>query len=217
MSVNRRARVIAFYLPQFHPIPENDEWWGPGFSEWRNVAKARPLFRGHYQPRIPGELGFYDLRVPETRWAQAELARTHGVEGFCYWHYWFAGRRILERPFNEVLRFKEPDFPFCLAWANQTWTGIWHGLRDKILIEQTYPGRQDYLAHFQALLAGILAECSRPGGRGATFSVDGCSHRSAEVPVNQSSFPSYLRTDFNRTLLLPTRGTATTLAGSSRS
>jgi hypothetical protein len=149
---DRRARILAFYLPQFHPIPENDEWWGPGFTEWRNVARARPLFRGHYQPRIPGELGFYDLRVPETRWAQAELARTHGVEAFCYWHYWFAGRRILERPFQEVLRLKEPDFPFCLAWANQTWTGIWHGLRDKILIEQTYPGRQDYIAHFHAVL-----------------------------------------------------------------
>lgn len=149
---DKRARVLAFYLPQFHPIPENDEWWGPGFTEWRNVANARPLFRGHYQPRIPGELGFYDLRVPETRWAQAELARTHGVEAFCYWHYWFAGRRILERPFQEVLRLKEPDFPFCLAWANESWTGIWHGLRDKILIEQTYPGRQDYVAHFHAVL-----------------------------------------------------------------
>ncbi|HEX7787590.1 MAG TPA: glycoside hydrolase family 99-like domain-containing protein, partial [Methylomirabilota bacterium] len=152
---DKRARVLAFYLPQFHPIPENDEWWGPGFTEWRNVAKARPLFRGHYQPRIPGELGFYDLRVPETRWAQAELARTHGVEAFCYWHYWFAGRRILERPFREVLRLREPDFPFCLAWANQTWTGIWHGLRDRTLIEQTYPGRQDYVAHFHAVLPAL--------------------------------------------------------------
>lgn len=147
-----QLRVIAFYLPQFHPIPENDEWWGAGFTEWRNVAKARPLFRGHYQPHIPGELGFYDLRVPEVRSAQAELAGAYGVEGFCYWHYWFAGRRILERPFNEVLRSKEPTFPFCLAWANQTWTGIWHGLKDKVLIAQTYPGRADYCAHFAALL-----------------------------------------------------------------
>jgi hypothetical protein len=144
--------VIAFYLPQFHPIPENDEWWGPGFTEWRNVAKARPLYRGHYQPHIPADLGFYDLRVPETRWAQAELARIYGVEGFAYWHYWFAGRRILERPFQEVLDRKEPDLPFCLAWANQTWTGIWHGLSDKILIEQTYPGIADYTAHFNAVL-----------------------------------------------------------------
>jgi len=152
IALIKQARVIAFYLPQFHPIPENDEWWGPGFTEWRNVAKARPLFRGHYQPRIPADLGFYDLRVPETRWTQAELAKSHGIEGFCYWHYWFAGRRILERPFNEVLQLKEPDFPFSLGWANQTWTGIWHGLSDKILIEQTYPGRHDYIAHFYALL-----------------------------------------------------------------
>jgi hypothetical protein len=144
--------VVAFYLPQFHPIPENDEWWGAGFTEWRNVAKARPLFRGHYQPRVPADLGFYDLRVPEVRDAQAELARTHGIEAFCYWHYWFGGRRILERPFAEVLEAKEPDFPFCLGWANESWTGIWHGLRDKILIEQTYPGVADYVAHFYAIL-----------------------------------------------------------------
>jgi len=153
--VTSRARVIAFYLPQFHPIPENDEWWGPGFTEWRNVAKARPLYRGHYQPHIPADLGFYDLRVPETRWAQADLAKAYGIEGFAYWHYWFAGRRILQRPFQEVLDMKEPDLPFCLAWANQSWTGIWHGLSDKILIEQTYPGTADYRAHFNALLPAL--------------------------------------------------------------
>jgi len=154
-TATRLLRVIAFYLPQFHPIPENDEWWGCGFTEWRNVAKARPLFRGHYQPRIPGELGFYDLRVPETRVLQAAMARTHGVEAFCYWHYWFAGRRILDRPFREVLERNEPDFPFCLGWANQTWSGVWHGLRDKILIEQTYPGREDHSAHFHAILPAL--------------------------------------------------------------
>ena len=146
------ARLIAFYLPQFHPIPENDLWWGRGFTEWTNVAKARPLYRGHYQPRIPADLGFYDLRVPETRAAQAALARSAGIEGFCYWHYWFAGKRILERPFNEVLRLKEPDFPFCLGWANHSWTGIWHGAPNKTLIEQTYPGREDYERHFYAVL-----------------------------------------------------------------
>jgi lipopolysaccharide biosynthesis protein len=152
IPVSRKLRVIAFYLPQYHPIPENDEWWGPGFTEWRNVAKARPLYRGHYQPHLPADLGFYDLRLPEVREAQAEMARTYGVEGFCYWHYWFAGRRILERPFNEVLLTRSPSFPFCLGWANQSWTGIWHGLSDKVLIAQTYPGPADYRAHFEALL-----------------------------------------------------------------
>lgn len=146
------ARLIAFYLPQFHPIPENDEWWGKGFTEWTNVAKAKPLFRGHYQPHIPADLGFYDLRVPETRIAQAEMAKEYGIEAFCYYHYWFAGKRILERPFDEVLESGQPDFPFCLCWANQTWTGIWHGCPDRILAEQTYPGLADHSAHFYSLL-----------------------------------------------------------------
>jgi hypothetical protein len=147
------ARVIAYYLPQFHPIPENDEWWGKGFTEWTNVARAKPLFRGHRQPVTPADLGFYDLRLAEIREAQAELAREHGITAFCYWHYWFGnGRRLLERPFTEVLQSGRPDFPFCLAWANQSWTGIWHGAPGKTLIEQTYPGRQDEARHFEVLL-----------------------------------------------------------------
>ena len=150
--MSKRARVIAFYLPQFHPIPENDKWWGKGFTEWTNVAKAKPLFPGHYQPHVPADLGFYDLRVPETRMAQAEMAREYGIEAFCYYHYWFAGKRLIERPFNEVLESGEPDFPFCLCWANQTWTGIWHGCPNRILIEQTYPGMNDYKNHFYELL-----------------------------------------------------------------
>ena len=149
------ARVIALYLPQFHPTPENDAWWGAGFTEWTNVAKAKPLFRDHYQPRVPAHLGFYDLRVPETRAAQADLARAHGIEAFCYWHYWFAGRRILERPFEEVLRSGEPDFPFCLAWANHSWTGVWYGEASRVLIEQTYPGMEDHEAHFRWLLTAF--------------------------------------------------------------
>jgi hypothetical protein len=143
--------TISFYLPQFHPTAENSEWWEPGFTEWTNVTKARPLYWGHQQPFLPSELGFYDLRVPECRTSQAALAREYGVSAFCYWHYWFGGRRILERPFEEVLKHKSPDFPFCLAWANQTWSGTWHGAPDRILIEQTYPGVEDDLAHFKYL------------------------------------------------------------------
>ena len=149
-------RLIAFYLPQYHPIPENDDWWGKGFTEWTNSTKARPLFPGHQQPNLPADLGFYDLRVPEAREAQADLAREYGVEAFCYYHYWFAGRRILERPFEEVLRSEQPDFHFCLCWANQTWTGIWHGAPGRVLIEQTYPGLDDYRRHFEYLLPAFL-------------------------------------------------------------
>ncbi len=146
-------RLIAFYLPQFHPIPENDEWWGKGFTEWTNVAKARPLFRGHYQPHLPADLGFYDLRVPEVREAQAAMAREYGIEAFCYWHYWFAGEQLLERPFREMLKSGKPDFPFCLGWANHSWTGIWSGGDTKrMLKEQTYPGKEDYQRHFEFLL-----------------------------------------------------------------
>ena len=151
------ARLVAFYLPQFHPIPENDAWWGEGFTEWTNVKKARPLYPGHRQPRRPGALGYYDLRDPAVRAAQAELARGAGIEGFCYWHYWFGGgRQILERPFDEVLASGQPDFPFCLCWANESWVGVWHGSPGRMLIEQTYPGPADHAAHFAAVLPAFL-------------------------------------------------------------
>jgi hypothetical protein len=148
--------AIAFYLPQFHPIPENDIWWGAGFTEWTNTAKARPLFPGHRQPTLPADLGFYDLRLPESRAAQADLAAEYGLTAFCYWHYWFGGgRTILDAPFAAVLASGEPALPFCLAWANQSWTGTWHAAPDRMLMEQGYPGPEDDQAHFDALLPAL--------------------------------------------------------------
>ena len=150
-------RAIAFYLPQFHPVPENDEWWGAGFTEWRNVTRAGPLFPGHYQPHLPADLGFYDLRLPEARQAQADLARQYGIYGFCYYHYWFNGRRILERPFNEVLASGKPDFPFCLCWANENWTRVWDGGKDQVLLGQNH-GRDDDHRHIESLLPAFRDE-----------------------------------------------------------
>lgn len=158
-NAQAKARVIAFYLPQFHPIPENDMVWGKGFTEWVSVTQAKPLFRGHYQPKIPADLGFYDLRLSEIREQQAELAREAGVEGFCYWHYWLGnGKLLLQRPFEEVLHSGKPDFPFCLAWANHDWTTkTWQRGKGQLnsqtmIAKQEYPGDNDYIAHFNYVL-----------------------------------------------------------------
>ena len=156
MTTAKSARLIAFHLPQFHPIPENDQWWGKGFTEWTNVAKCKPQFSGHDQPKLPGELGYYDLRVPEVREKQAQLARDHGIEAFCYWHYWFKGKRLLKRPIDEILQSSRPDFPFCLAWANETWSRRWLGEEKEILIKQTYSADDD-LEHAR-WLAEVLAD-----------------------------------------------------------
>ena len=158
-----KPKIIAFYLPQFHPFKENDEWWGKGFTEWTNVAKAKPLFRGHDQPKIPADLGFYDLRLPIIREEQARLAKEAGIEGFCYWHYWFGnGKRLMADIFDEVLETGKPDFPFCLAWANHSWYAkLWNkndSSKDRLLIKQTYPGDDDIRMHFEFLLKAFKDE-----------------------------------------------------------
>ena len=149
-----KRRVISFYLPQYYPTVENDEWWAKGFTEWTNVGRAKALFKGHYQPKVPTDLGYYDLRLPEVREEQAKLAMEAGIEGFCYWHYWFNGKRLLDRVFTEVVEGGEPDFPFCLCWANHSWyKKNWDPTKPNLmLMEQTYPGKEDYINHFNALL-----------------------------------------------------------------
>lgn len=150
-----KKRIIAINLPQFHPFPENDEWWGKGFTEWTNVTKAKPRFHGHHQPHLPTETGFYDLRLPEARQMQADLAKEFGISGFCYYHYWFNGHQLMERPVNEIITSKSPNFPFMLCWANENWARNWDGGFKHILIEQHY-SEEDDIAHINYLCSHVF-------------------------------------------------------------
>lgn len=181
-----KPRIIALYLPQYHPFPENDEWWGKGFTEWTNVARAKPLFKGHYQPNIPADLGFYDLRLPIIREQQAELAREAGIEGFCYWHYWFGnGKQLMAEIIDEVIATGQPDFPFCLGWANHSWYAKnWNtkdsGYRDKLLIEQTYLGDDDIRKHYEYALKAFRDKRYIKVGNKPFFSI----FKAEETPNN---------------------------------
>lgn len=150
-------RLIAIHLPQFHPFPENDEWWGKGFTEWTNVTKSKPRFWGHYQPHLPSDTGFYDLRLPEAREMQAEMAKRYGIYGFCYYHYWFNGKRLMERPVSEIIQEGKPDFPFMLCWANENWARNWDGSSRHLLMEQKYSDEDD-VAHMEYLCTEVFSD-----------------------------------------------------------
>lgn len=152
-----KHRLIAINLPQFHPFKENDEWWGKGFTEWTNVTKAKPRFPGHYQPQLPTETGFYDMRLPETREMQANMAREAGIYGFCYYHYWFNGKQLMERPVQEILSSGKPDFPFMLCWANENWSRNWDGGNKEILIAQDYSPEDD-IQHMRYLCENVFPD-----------------------------------------------------------
>ncbi len=176
-------RPIAFVLPQFHPIPENDLWWGKGFTEWTKFTKATPLFEDHYQPHLPTDLGFYDLRLPQAREEQATIAKEHGIYGFCYYHYWFNGKRLLDQPLDGMLKQKDLDMPFMLCWANENWTRRWDGLDNEILIKQEY-GLDDDAAHIRWLCEAVFSD-------ERYIKVDGCP---VFMVYRQDLFPDMKKT-----------------------
>lgn len=150
-------RVIAINLPQFHPFKENDEWWGKGFTEWTNVTKSKPRYWGHYQPHLPTDTGFYDLRLPESREMQAQMAKEVGIYGFCYYHYWFNGKQLMDRPVRDILKSNSPDFPFMLCWANENWARNWDGGFNQVLISQIY-SEEDDRAHMKYLCENVFCD-----------------------------------------------------------
>lgn len=154
---NKKVRAVAIYLPQFHPTSENDNWWGNGFTEWTNVTKAQPLFKGHYQPRLPTDMGFYDLRAIETIEEQAKLAAENGIYGFSFYHYWFHGKRLLHEPVDLILKSKKPDFPFLLFWANESWSRRWLGEERDVLIKQEY-SEEDDRKHIEWLCDEVFSD-----------------------------------------------------------
>lgn len=153
----KKKRIIAIHLPQFHPFKENDEWWGKGFTEWTNVTKAKPRYEGHYEPHLPSDTGFYDLRLPESRQLQADLAKEYGIDGFCYYHYWFNGKQLMERPVNEILSSGKPDFPFMLCWANENWARNWDGGFTNVLMKQEY-SHEDDIEHMRWLCKNVFCD-----------------------------------------------------------
>lgn len=152
-----QKRILSVYLPQFHPIPENDKWWGKGFTEWTNVTKAKPRFKGHYQPHLPSDLGFYDLRLHSVMKQQADMAKEAGISGFCFYHYWFNGTRLLNEPLDAMLKNNTPDFPFMLCWANENWTRRWDGMEQDVLMKQEYSSEDD-LKHIQFLIKHFFSD-----------------------------------------------------------